>query len=526
MKNFIHSIAGKIILGVLALIILGAGTLACIVAFNAKFQDVTIELGEPMPEQSRFFTPFTIDAMAQLVSGAEEADLTKTGSYPITFTHGLQEETVQLIVVDTVAPTATFQDVAATIDAILKPEDFVVDAFDLSGVTITFAKPLDEPDNYGETTVDIVVTDGNGNSITQNCRIRYRWMFETVFVEYGQELTKAALLLDPAKDSDLIDQADIDRINAGGVGTYTVTSSEGDLTHQCTVTVADTTGPELKLQEVTVHPGETVSLEDFFLSATDLSGDVQVKLVTSLNTADVGEFTVTVEATDIYGNVTAVDTVLKVVKDVAGPVFAGMTEISVVKNDEVDFMAGVTAYDAKDGYVTVSVDTSRVKLNAAGTYYAVYTATDSNGNTTTYRRKVIVKHDAADLENLIFATASKLSDHPADICRWLKNNIYYLSNVWAEDDPVWHGLTAKTGNCYVQACCLEALLDAKGYDARLIWTTDKSHYWVIVNYNGQWRHIDSTPGPNHENIVLVTDYIRAAQLQGRNWDRSQWPAAN
>ena len=74
------------------------------------------------------------------------------------------------------------------------------------------------------------------------------------------------------------------------------------------------------------------------------------------------------------------------------------------------------------------------------------------------------------------------------------------------------------------------LLEAKGYETNLIWVTDKSHYWLQVNLDGVWKHIDATPGVRHTKYSLMNDFERyetlyiAEEKRQRDWDRTKWPA--
>ena len=69
------------------------------------------------------------------------------------------------------------------------------------------------------------------------------------------------------------------------------------------------------------------------------------------------------------------------------------------------------------------------------------------------------------------------------------------------------------------------MLQRAGYNAKIIYTTDKTHYWVLVNINGVWRHSDATPTDRHRMISAATDAERLDHLQGRDWNHSNWPAA-
>ncbi len=524
MKKFLKSIFGKITVSVLALVLISAIGLGVWVAVNAKFQDVTIELGEK-PDMLAFYTKYAIASMVEPLTREQDMDLTRAGDIPVSFQHGLQQETVYLHIVDTTAPTAAFQDVRASILDTLKPEDFVTEYFDLSPVTFSFSQPLTLPDNYADAAVEVVVTDASGNEIRQVCRIYYTWLKDAVTVELGTPLTAGDLLLNPEKDAELIQQADLDTVNQGGVGEYTIVSSAGGLSHSCTVTVQDTTGPELILKSCTIYTGNKVKLEDFLENVTDISGVKEVRLMTELDNKTVGEHKILVEAEDTYGNITSQETVLKVIRDGSAPTFTGVNTLTLEKNAQVDFSKGVAAYDTMDGYVKFTYDDSKVDLSKAGTYYVTYTAYDSVGNKATYRRKIVVNHDEADRQALIQSIADRIGDHPLQVRQWCLNNINYHSNQSGGSDPVWYGLSTRMGNCVVHANCLKALLDAKGYETRLMWTTCKTHFWVLIYYEGSWKHIDSTPGLSHDDILLVNDDVRYAHLQGRDWDRSLWPAA-
>ena len=145
------------------------------------------------------------------------------------------------------------------------------------------------------------------------------------------------------------------------------------------------------------------------------------------------------------------------------------------------------------------------------------------GNVATLRRKISINHDETDTQALVDSIAASLPNDPEKIRDYVRNYVGYNSN-WGGEDPVWYGFTQWTGNCYVHALCLQEILDVKGYETQLIWVTDKSHYWLIINLDGVWRHIDATPGRVHSRYSLMTDEQRVATLSGRNWDHSQWPA--
>lgn len=185
---------------------------------------------------------------------------------------------------------------------------------------------------------------------------------------------------------------------------------------------------------------------------------------------------------------------------------------------------GVSSKDAKDGACEFTVDSSSVDVNSAGTYYATYTSSDTKGNKTTSRRKVVVNHNQADLNALVKQIASGLGSNVEELRDYCRNKIKYSTN-WGGDDPTWYGFNNWSGNCYVHALCFQSLLREKGYETQLIWVTDKTHYWNLVKINGVWRHMDSTPSSTHGKISIMTDEQRLTTLSGRDWDHSAWPVA-
>ena len=529
MKEFFKKTVGKVCIAVLAVLVLagaGVGGYFGWLYNQPKFHDVTVELGVETVSLAEFMTEYANSAKVGFVTDPATIDLEKLGAQELVLIHGNKQETVQLVIEDTTAPEAVFKDVHADLGDELKPEDFIESTFDLSGeVEVAFAQALTQPENYGEAVADLVVTDSSGNETRGQCRIYYVWMKASFVLELGDTLTKEDVLMNPEKDADLLDQLELDKINEGGVGAYTLTSTDGGLTCTCEVTVQDSTPPELVLKDVTIYLNGYADKDSFIESATDISGEVTTRLVTNLTRGTYGSHTVTIEAEDIHGNITTAEAKLHVVYDTTPPSFSGVSSMTVEKNSTPDYLDGVTAYDGKDGYVSVSYDDSKVDLTAAGTYYVIYSATDSAGNTGTYKRKVVVNHDAADTTALVNSIAASLPSDAEAIRDYVRNNISYNTN-WGGDDPVWYGFTNKVGNCYVHALCLQRLLSAKGYSTKLIWVSNKTHYWLIINLGGTWWHIDATPTPAHSKYSLMNDEMRLATLNGRKWDFESWPACN
>lgn len=491
-----------------------------------KFHDVTIELGSQLPEITAFLTKDGKEKKSSLVTDTSDIDLTLVGDQTLTFRHGWKEETVTLSIHDTTPPDLILQDVTTTASETLTPEDFVASVTDLSDVSLRFSTPLTEPERYGTYDVEIIAEDTYGNTTSAQCTVSYQWMIAEFTLELGNPLTKKDLLFDSERDDKLINQEDLDSINNSPVGVYTLVSRDGDTTSECVVTVQDTTAPAITLEEKTIYKDGSVSLSDFLVSATDASGEVKdITLKTTPDTSKTGDVAIEVEAKDVNGNTATAQTVLHIVNDTDPPVFYGVDTLTVTKNSTADFKSGVSAYDARDGYVTFTYNSDNVDTSKAGTYYATYSAADSLGNKASYRRKVVVIHNQEDTDALVRSIAAGLSSDPEEIRDYVRNNISY-SHDWGDNDPIWYGFTQKKGNCYVHASCFKALLAQKGIESQIIWATDKHHYWLVVNLNGVWRHMDATPGyRQHMRYSIMTDDMRQETLSGV-WDRTKWPACN
>ena len=527
MKGFMKSkkaIACAVILFLLVLELAGLGIHKMWLDQQPKFHDLTVELGTESISLSDFLTEYADLKKAGFVSDPGLINLNQVGSVELTLRHGKQQETVIFTVDDTTAPTAEFAvHKEVTIDYVPVVSDFITNVYDEDEVQVFFLTEPVLPKDYSDLTVTVVAEDASGNWIRQDCVISYTWMYREVELELGQVLTKADILLDPVRDDSLIDQAAVDAVNAGGVGLFEISSTVGEKTLVCAVNVADTVGPDLQVQNVQVKLGKDVELEDFVVSCEDLAGVAEIRFATQPDTKTESKQTIVIEAVDVNGNVTAKEAVLWVATDFYPPVIRGADKsMSVEKHSEPDFLAGVTANDTKSGDCAVTVDTSKLDLTKAGTYYITYSATDESGNVATVKRKVVVEPNEEDTLALVQSIADTLSDDPEDLRDYVRNKIGYSSN-WGGDDPVWYGFTKKLGNCYVHATCLKALFDAKGIESQLIWVTNKSHYWLVVKIGDTWRHIDPTPGVRHTRYSLMTDELRLKTLGGRVWEFDKWP---
>ena len=490
-----------------------------------KVHDLTVELGTETVSVADFATKYAKPERFKFASDPSAVDINRTGTTEITLDYGGSQSTAKLTVVDTVAPKVNFvQHVFCQILEEPDPEVFISSVTDESDTRVYFASDVVLPKDYSDVTVCVVVEDASGNKTKKECVLSWNWLLEDYTLEYGQQMQKEDILMDPARDTSLISQEEIDRINAGGVGVYTLTGQLEGNRDACRVTVVDTQGPVLTVKNVKTAKGMKLSGDAFIESVTDISGVAEVRALSDLNTDEYGKQTVMIEAEDIYGNVTRKEAYFWVATEYIPPMITGAgSPLSVKKGGQLDLMAGVSAADNRDGACEVVCDTGKLDFQTAGTYYITYKAWDNSGNEASVKRKVVVEHDAADTAALAASIAASLGDDPEQLRDYVRSNIRY-NHDWGDNDPVWYGFTNKVGNCYVHAMCLKAIFDLKGIENQLIWVTAKSHYWLIVKINGQWKHIDPTPSVLHGRYSLMNDQQRLSTLSGRKWDTSLWPA--
>ena len=501
-----------------------AGGLSAWYLTRDRFHDVTVELGTDFISISQFMTRYARGSRVAFVTDPQDIDISSVGVTEVTLRDGSRQETVTLTVQDTVAPVFTLKpEVESGLSVLPDASAFVTYCEDEDRVTFSYeGLPLENAD-YGDVPVTIVATDASGNRSTASSVLSLGWIRKAFTAEYGTEITREDLLLDPEATPGLITDRTLRDLNRADIGTYEITCELDGRAATCAVTKQDTTPPDLMLQDVSVLLNRSARMRDFVVSADDARGGVELTMETELTFDTLGSQEVTITATDGAGNSITRTATLYVKEDVTPPAFSGLSSMTVAKHSSPDFSEGVSAYDRKDGEVTFTVDASRVDLDHAGTYFVTYTAADGDDNVTTAKRKVEVEHDAVDTNKLLDELYDEMPDHsPEAMCEYIKVNFPYIPT-YRGDDPLWYGLINRKGDCKVVADLLAAMLNRAGYPNIYIHSLSRHHYWNMVYLDGQWWHIDATIFfPSH----LMNDKERKTRLRpDADWDRNIYPVS-
>ena len=552
-----HNKTAKIVvIAVVVVLILAILAIILFNIFSKKVKDhVQLELGTQEIKIQDFLTDEKYAENAEFVTDISQIDLSKVATYEIIIKLNDKEYTSTLDIKDTTAPQVKFQDVDGYTDYQINPEDFIAEKTDASNMEVSLGNEV-TINGFGEYHPLIIVKDEYGNETSQECLLNISYIRSKFTLEYGNKLTKEDLLFNVAEYQDTVNQQDIDTINSYDVGEYDLKSVYDGQEKITKITIQDTVAPELVLKDVTLYTEQTITdANQFVEKAEDLAG-VTLNILTEIDYFIVGDQEVTIEAVDGHGNKTSQTAKLTIKEDTEGPVFSGISDLKVTKGGTADYKKGVTAKDGKDGDVEFTVDSSSVKLDTAGTYYATYTATDKAGNTTTSKRKIIVSEKStasssstsssssgdvyAKADEFIAKATSGVSGTANKILaikNYLRSNIKYshrynASNTGSVNAAAMKAFTAYEGDCYIHAAAAQVMFTRLGVQSIIVNALDYTHYWNMVYINGGWKHVDPTPGWAYADVGFMNDAKRLETLRRingyeyRDWDRSKFPVAN
>lgn len=283
---------------------------------------------------------------------------------------------------------------------------------------------------------------------------------KSVTVELGNEKgIKVTDILDISKDEAKSAKIDAKKVNFNKEGKYEATITYDKKEYKVTVKIKDTVAPEATVKDsIVVQTGNPVRVTDCISEIKEASGVADAKFKTKPDTAaqaasteatteatasddssaekspvssddsgtesakkdassavyavgdvslssndeityvEAGDYDNSIVVTDNAGNESEVPVKISVV---APPTINGVTDKTITAGESIDYMAGVTATDSKGADITssVTVDSSAVKTDTAGSYQATYKVTDQYGLTSSATSNVTVNNKPQEDSN-------------------------------------------------------------------------------------------------------------------------------
>lgn len=280
---------------------------------------------------------------------------------------------------------------------------------------------------------------------------------KSVTVELGKEDgIKVTDILDISKDEAKSAKIDAKKVNFNKEGKYEATITYDKKEYKVTVKIRDTVAPEATVKDsIVVQTGNPVRVTDCISEIKEASGVADAKFKTKPDTAaqetstetsteatasddssaantekdsstesteknassavyavgdvslssndeityvEAGDYDNSIVVTDNAGNKSEVPVKISVI---APPTINGVTDKTITAGESIDYMAGVTATDSKGADITssVTVDSSAVKTDTAGSYQATYKVTDQYGLTSGATSNVTVNEKSQEESN-------------------------------------------------------------------------------------------------------------------------------
>jgi len=231
---------------------------------------------------------------------------------------------------------------------------------------------------------------------------------DPVSIEVGETYADAGATASDNVDGDITTSiVVVNPVNTATVGEYTVTYNVSDAAGNAavqvtrTVNVVDTTVPVLTLEGdavVTIEVNE-IYTDDGATALDNYDGDITtfIVVVNPVNTAIVGEYTVTYNVSDAAGNAAVQVTRTVNVVDTTVPVLTleGDAVVTIEVN-EIYTDDGATALDNYDGDITTFiVVVNPVNTAIVGEYTVTYNVSDAAGNAAVQVTRTVIVEDSS-----------------------------------------------------------------------------------------------------------------------------------
>ena len=200
----------------------------------------------------------------------------------------------------------------------------------------------------------------------------------------------------------------------------------------------------------------------------------------------------------------------------------------------------VSARDARDGKVKVTVDTSKINWKKKGTYTVIYRAKDKAGNVASVKTKVALRKSTDSYDRYASTILRRIvkeswSDEKKAraIYKYVRRKMAYVDS---NDHKSWerssvYALRYNSGNCFCFYSLARLLLTRCGIPNQTVtrYKGHSGHWWNLVYIRGGWYHFDTTPRRVRGWFCLWTDAQLTAYSNRAGhshiWKRSWVPAS-
>lgn len=500
---------------------------------------VTIEAGTPSIDVAEFM--LEKNHSGSFITDIESLNLNVPGNYEVQIQVNKKVLTSSLEVVDTVAPSGEPVEVIALMHEVLKPSDFVDNIVDATEVKLSF---ITEPDNttHGESVVKVALEDAGKNIKIIESKLTILDVRSSVQVEAGGVLD--------VKPEDFVDNdnisirilSDLSGLDISQPAAHTIQIEVDGKVMDSNIEVVDTTPPTATPRDKEAWKSEAVSPGDFIKDVWDISA-YTVSFAKKPDFEAVGKQEVTVVIEDIYKNRTELKAYLTIKEDKEPPVIHGVKDITVLEGETVSYRKGITVTDNKDKDIGLTIDTSNVKLNKAGTYTVYYSAQDSAGNRASASATVTV-NPFVITEEMLYAKVDPIlqkitkkgmtkREIAYEIYKWIKGHVGYTGTSdksnWMNE--AYRGIVNGLGDCFTYYAVSEAFLTRAGIDNMRVTRVGgrTQHFWNLINCGEGWYHFDTCPNKDKIETFMLTDAEVEAytKKRGNNYytfDKSLYPA--
>lgn len=513
--RLLGSLRGRILLGVLALLVIG-GIAFAVIESGFVYAECRVEAGTEVSLEDFLKKP---DDKAYFTEDSEQYNVHVPGRYKIKIKTGAFVHPCVLIVEDTVAPVIEARDIQTGRGIDPDPADCVVSVTDETKTTATFASAPNVSE-LGEVTAELVVTDLGGNTAKATVNIDVWPIKARLKFEAG---SKRPELKDFMLDADLSGAkfvTDIKTVDMSKVGEHPVKINYKGTNYNCKVVIVDTTPPQFTVKNIESFLNVPRKAEDFVTASEDNSS-VTFSFEREPNLKQEGTQELVIIAADEGGNEMKKTVKLTLNKDTEAPKFEGSDTMEIFVGQTISYRSKIKATDNCPEGLRVEFDAADANTNKAGTYDIKATATDLAGNVTEKTFTLKVKDSVYTEEELwklcdevlnsIGATGKSSSEKVRLIYKYARENVRYWDHATSTDwiKAAGDGILFKKGDCYNVCMMLKALLTRAGVKNFYIKNNQSGeniHYWNVVDIGDGhgWYHLDGIVRGDDIAIYLYT----------------------